>query len=107
MIRGAEDGDLCALWHIRRHDLGRGRGLDGVLLGPLPRLGARDPGFALEVALCLLDHHRSQHDQRDQVGNDNDRQENVAKVGDTVDIMESRPISKTKRWRLVRVLEKA
>jgi small subunit ribosomal protein S17 len=27
-----------------------------------------------------------------------------AKVGDTVEIMQSRPISKTKHWRLVRVL---
>ena len=27
-----------------------------------------------------------------------------AKVGDTVEVMECRPISKTKRWRLVRVV---
>jgi len=27
-----------------------------------------------------------------------------AKVGDTVEIMQSRPISKTKHWRLVRVI---
>ncbi len=32
--------------------------------------------------------------------------ENVAKVGDTVTIMETRPLSKTKRWRLVSVEEK-
>ena len=31
---------------------------------------------------------------------------NVAKVGDTVTIMETRPLSKTKRWRLVSVEEK-
>ena len=31
-------------------------------------------------------------------------EKNVAKVGDTVEIMECRPISKTKRWRLVRVV---
>lgn len=30
-----------------------------------------------------------------------------AGVGDTVRIMETRPISKTKRWRLVEVVEKA
>jgi len=30
-----------------------------------------------------------------------------AHVGDTVKIMETRPLSKTKRWRLVAVLEKA
>ena len=32
--------------------------------------------------------------------------ENMAKVGDTVTIMETRPLSKTKRWRLVSVEEK-
>ncbi|MCL1880020.1 MAG: 30S ribosomal protein S17 [Actinomycetia bacterium] len=33
--------------------------------------------------------------------------ENEAKVGDLVSIMETRPISKLKRWRLVRIVEKA
>jgi len=33
--------------------------------------------------------------------------ENVAQVGDVVQIMETRPVSKTKRWRLVEVVEKA
>ncbi len=28
-------------------------------------------------------------------------------VGDVVEIMETRPLSKTKRWRVVRVIEKA
>jgi small subunit ribosomal protein S17 len=32
---------------------------------------------------------------------------NEAKVGDQVEIMESRPYSKTKHWRLVRILERA
>jgi small subunit ribosomal protein S17 len=32
---------------------------------------------------------------------------NTAGVGDTVLIMETRPLSKTKRWRLVDVIEKA
>jgi len=32
---------------------------------------------------------------------------NDAKVGDTVRIMETRPLSKTKRWRMVEVLERA
>lgn len=31
---------------------------------------------------------------------------NEAKVGDTVEIAECRPMSKTKRWRLVNVLER-
>ncbi len=32
---------------------------------------------------------------------------NTAGIGDTVRIMETRPISKDKRWRLVEVVEKA
>ncbi|MCL6454772.1 MAG: 30S ribosomal protein S17 [Alicyclobacillus sp.] len=32
---------------------------------------------------------------------------NSAKVGDTVRIMETRPLSKEKRWRLVEIIEKA
>lgn len=32
---------------------------------------------------------------------------NVAKVGDIVQIMETRPLSKTKRYRLVKVVEEA
>ena len=33
-------------------------------------------------------------------------EENVACMGDTVEIMETRPLSKTKRWRLVKVIVK-
>lgn len=33
--------------------------------------------------------------------------ENVAHTGDKVEIMETRPLSKDKRWRLVRVVEQA
>ena len=29
------------------------------------------------------------------------------RVGDKVEVMETRPLSKTKRWRLVRIIEKA
>ena len=32
---------------------------------------------------------------------------NTAGIGDTVRIMETRPLSKDKRWRLVEILEKA
>lgn len=32
---------------------------------------------------------------------------NTAGIGDKVEIMETRPISKDKRWRLVRVIEQA
>ena len=34
-------------------------------------------------------------------------EKNEAQVGDTVLIMETRPLSKTKRWRLVQITEKA
>jgi small subunit ribosomal protein S17 len=34
-------------------------------------------------------------------------EKNDAKAGDTVRIMETRPLSKTKRWRLVEVVERA
>ena len=34
-------------------------------------------------------------------------EENTAGIGDTVEIMETRPLSKEKRWRLVRVIERA
>lgn len=36
-----------------------------------------------------------------------DDEKNKARVGDTVKIMETRPQSKRKRWRLVEVVEKA
>lgn len=32
---------------------------------------------------------------------------NECKVGDTVKVMETRPLSATKRWRLVEIIEKA
>ena len=34
-------------------------------------------------------------------------EENVCSVGDKVSVMETRPLSKTKRWRLVEIIEKA
>jgi len=34
-------------------------------------------------------------------------EKNEAGVGDTVRIMETRPLSKNKRWRLVEIIEKA
>ena len=33
--------------------------------------------------------------------------ENVCSIGDKVSVMETRPLSKTKRWRLVEIIEKA
>jgi len=34
-------------------------------------------------------------------------EENICRVGDKVRVMETRPISREKRWRLVEVMEKA
>jgi small subunit ribosomal protein S17 len=34
-------------------------------------------------------------------------EENACNIGDTVKIMETRPLSKNKRWRLVEILERA
>ena len=34
-------------------------------------------------------------------------EENVCSVGDVVKVMETRPLSKDKRWRLVEIIEKA
>ncbi|KNZ42805.1 30S ribosomal protein S17 [Acetobacterium bakii] len=34
-------------------------------------------------------------------------EQNACNIGDTVKIMETRPLSKDKRWRLIEILEKA
>ena len=34
-------------------------------------------------------------------------EENTCGIGDKVEIMETRPLSKTKRWRIVEIIEKA
>ena len=34
-------------------------------------------------------------------------EENTCGIGDTVKVMETRPLSKSKRWRLVEIIEKA
>lgn len=34
-------------------------------------------------------------------------EENVCNIGDTVRVMETRPISKSKRWRLIEIISKA
>ena len=34
-------------------------------------------------------------------------EENACNIGDTVRVMETRPLSKDKRWRLVEIIEKA
>lgn len=34
-------------------------------------------------------------------------EQNEARIGDLVEAMETRPLSKTKRWRLIKILERA
>ena len=34
-------------------------------------------------------------------------EQNACGIGDTVEVMETRPLSKDKRWRLIRIIEKA
>ena len=34
-------------------------------------------------------------------------EKNECGIGDTIEVMETRPLSKDKRWRLVRIIEKA
>ena len=34
-------------------------------------------------------------------------EKNESAIGDVVEVMETRPLSKTKRWRLVQIIEKA
>jgi len=36
-----------------------------------------------------------------------DDKENKSSIGDTIKIMETRPLSKRKRWRLVEILKRA
>ena len=45
--------------------------------------------------MCIRDRLKA-HDENNEAG-----------VGDTVKLMETRPLSKDKRWRLVQIVEKA
>ena len=51
----------------------------------------------------ILYHKRIKYTKKFKAHDEN----NTAKIGDTVKIMETRPLSKDKRWRLVEVIEKA
>lgn len=53
----------------------------------------RHPLYGKEITLCKKYYV---HDE-----------ENAAKVGDNVVIMEARPLSRLKRWRLVEILQRA
>jgi small subunit ribosomal protein S17 len=50
-----------------------------------------------------LYHKRIKHTKKFKAHDEN----NEAKIGDVVKVMETRPISKDKRWRLIQVVEKA
>lgn len=50
-----------------------------------------------------LYHKRIKYTKKFKVHDEN----NEAKIGDVVKVMETRPLSKDKRWRLVEVVEKA
>lgn len=50
-----------------------------------------------------LYHKRIKYTKKFKVHDEN----NEARIGDTVRIMETRPLSKDKRWRLVEIVEKA
>lgn len=50
-----------------------------------------------------LYHKRLKHTKKFKAHDEN----NTAKIGDIVKVMETRPLSKDKRWRLVEIVEKA
>ena len=51
--------------------------------------------FIKILQMCIRDRLKA-HDENNECG-----------IGDTVEVMETRPLSKDKRWRLVRIIEKA
>jgi small subunit ribosomal protein S17 len=55
----------------------------------------------------MVKHPRYNKYLRKQITHHVHDEKNEAKIGDTVEIMETRPISKTKTWRMVRVVKKA
>ena len=67
---------------------------------------ARDKTVTVEIA------NSSMHPRYDKVVRSVSKfhahdEENDARIGDTVRVMETRPISKQKRWRVVEVVERA
>ena len=67
---------------------------------------ARDKTITVEIAQSI------RHPRYDKVVRSRKRfhahdEANDAKLGDTVRIVETRPLSKTKRWRVVEIVERA
>ena len=50
----------------------------------------------MDKTIVIASKFKEKHDEK-----------NECNIGDTVLIMETRPLSKTKRWRLVQIVEKA
>ena len=67
---------------------------------------ARDKTVTVEVASAAR-HRIYQKTVRTSTKLHAHDEENSARVGDTVRIMETRPLSKTKRWRVVEIVERA
>ena len=84
-----------------QHDLGRRQERRGVVVS-----SALDKTIVVKVDL-ITSHQRYKKVIRRSVKFHAHDEENTAKVGDVVRIVETRPLSATKRWRLVEVLERA
>jgi small subunit ribosomal protein S17 len=67
---------------------------------------AADKTIKVEVPTSFTHARYSKVVRRSSVFHAHDEQ-NEARVGDTVRIMETRPLSKQKRWRLVEIVERA
>lgn len=67
---------------------------------------ARDKTVKVEVPTSFRHRRYDKIVRRSSVFHAHD-EENDARLGDTVRIMETRPISKQKRWRVVEVVERA
>ena len=67
---------------------------------------ARDKTVKVEVPTSFRHRRYDKIVRRSSVFHAHD-EENDARIGDTVRIMETRPISKQKRWRVVEVVERA
>ena len=65
----------------------------------------RDKTIKVEVTYVAKDRRYGKYLRKRTVLHAHD-QRNEANAGDLVDVMESRPISKTKHWRLVRVVKR-